>query len=291
MATMNAERLALTINKTAVDIIPTAEYIIQHITPFKYLKVIPIIFEGMDCVGKETCSNYILERVTNERPNDIVIRLSFPDYELDSGKRIRNILTEGIQDIKDAREFQSSMLLNRYEKLTEIQGKYDIEENNGKKLFLILDRFYLAHFAYNSILETDTPYIASLLLTDFNPLYRLVKAERDIYTKWFNYSVDETSVRGVTFLFTYSTDTDEGAKDREIHVAKLESKEGKDSFETIDRQEKVSKILNINGIARLLYKTNEERIRPTQSLGVTLEELKEYVNNINLEHIYVDSDV
>ena len=56
----------------------------------KNIKAIPIIIEGLDCVGKNTLSKALFDKLKAENKN--VILLSFPNYESDSGKEILQIL-------------------------------------------------------------------------------------------------------------------------------------------------------------------------------------------------------
>lgn len=272
-STMNAKRLKLSINKTAAECMPVLEHINLISTPFKYLKVKLIILEGMDCAGKETISKMLKERLDAEYPNDIVKLVSFPDYNTPSGKIIKELLTAGFYDLDNVRAFQSQMFINRADVIKGIQAEIDKEENKNKTLYLICDRFYMSHFIYNSQMDGD-----DLLLTEFNPLYRITCAERDIYSKWFNL-LDDINENGVTLLFKYNNDNYDVSK--AAHMEKLEKKEGKDSFETSEKQDEVSRLCSINKIAEFFYKTKTIYMYPEFTLS-NIDDVKAKIMSMQL---------
>lgn len=93
-----------------------------------------IEIEGLDKSGKSTCVRELKKRINN------CVVIKFPDYNTESGKEIKDILT-GIKKT-DEKELQKLFSENRWEKYIEIKNYL----KNNK--IVILDRYIYSGIAY-----------------------------------------------------------------------------------------------------------------------------------------------
>jgi dTMP kinase len=99
-----------------------------------------IAFEGIDACGKSTQIERLKDYMTNRwrgRGGPVHV-FSFPDYETETGKKIRELLRA---PERDPLVLQSLMTMNRYERQTEI--KEAAEEGHA-----IFDRYWFSGLVY-----------------------------------------------------------------------------------------------------------------------------------------------
>lgn len=202
-------------------------------------EIIPIVIEGLDCSGKETLAKKIYR--TLKEKGELVHMQSFPDYNVDTGQRIYKYLREKHQYPEYA--FLSDMILNRLGALVDIRDKYNTEENTGKTLYLILDRFAMSNYAYN---RGDD---------GFNSAFR----DACIYESKVLFNLINPNQHGFSIIISYNKGRDEYAmlSDREMynrsiarHKEVLDSKADKDTNETIEKQIEISKFYDIPNVEK-----------------------------------------
>lgn len=246
---------------------PYGSYLTEN--PIKYIKIVPIIIEGLDCVGKNTLSNSILSKIKEE--TDDVIMLSFPDYTSESGNEILQILhMEGTRSALLEQKLWTLMIRNRMEALAKLRDTYDVEKDFGRKYYLILDRFFLSNLAYG-VEPQDKSELLELI--NDSPVYKLAEFESDTYFKFFN-----NNGEGVSIILSYNENDPDKAyipgleelikKSIAIHKEFLDKKENKDSNENMKKQAIVSSIYDLEGIDRKFHKVKTFlRYRPNESLS------------------------
>lgn len=246
---------------------PYGSYLTEN--PIKYIKIVPIIIEGLDCVGKNTLSNSILSKIKEE--TDDVIMLSFPDYTSESGNEILQILhMEGTRSALLEQKLWTLMIRNRMEALAKLRDTYDVEKDSGRKYYLILDRFFLSNLAYG-VEPQDKSELLELI--NDSPAYKLAEFESDTYFKFFN-----NNGEGVSIILSYNENDPDKAyipgleelikKSIAIHKEFLDKKENKDSNENMKKQAIVSSIYDLEGIDRKFHKVKTFlRYRPNESLS------------------------
>lgn len=246
---------------------PFGEHMLNN--PIKYIKLYPIIIEGLDCVGKNTLSNSLLTKIKDQTEN--VILLSFPRYETDTGKKIKELLhTEGTRSAIIEQQLWTLMIQDRMDALSAIRNIYDIPENKDKVFYVIFDRFFLSNMAYGvePINKTEL-----LELVNDSPVYKLAEFESDTFFGFMN-----NENRGVSIILSYNENDPDKAyipglqglmnKSKEIHKEFLDKKLNKDSNENMNKQLIVSSIYDINGIDKKFHKVNFYfRYRPAESLS------------------------
>ena len=235
----------------------------------KNIKAIPIIIEGLDCVGKNTLSKALFDKLKAENKN--VILLSFPNYESDSGKEILQILhTEGTRSGILEQKLRVLMIKNRMEALTEMRDKYDKEENKGKEYYIIFDRFFLSNLAY---FPEPANKEELLELINESPIYKLAEWESDTYFPFLN-----NNGEGISIILSYNENDPDKAyipglqglinKSKEVHKEFLDKKLNKDTNENMTKQAIVSSIYDIEGIDKKFHKVKYFlRYRPAESLS------------------------
>lgn len=246
---------------------PYGSYLTEN--PIKCIKIVPIIIEGLDCVGKNTLSNSILSKIKEE--TDDVIMLSFPDYTSESGNEILQILhMEGTRSALLEQKLWTLMIRNRMEALAKLRDTYDVEKDFGRKYYLILDRFFLSNLAYG-VEPQDKSELLELI--NDSPVYKLAEFESDTYFKFFN-----NNGEGVSIILSYNENDPDKAyipgleelikKSIAIHKEFLDKKENKDSNENMKKQAIVSSIYDLEGIDRKFHKVKTFlRYRPNESLS------------------------
>ena len=246
---------------------PYGSYLTEN--PIKHIKIVPIIIEGLDCVGKNTLSNSILSKIKEE--TDDVIMLSFPDYTSESGNEILQILhMEGTRSALLEQKLWTLMIRNRMEALAKLRDTYDVEKDSGRKYYLILDRFFLSNLAYG-VEPQDKSELLELI--NDSPVYKLAEFESDTYFKFFN-----NNGEGVSIILSYNENDPDKAyipgleelikKSIAIHKEFLDKKENKDSNENMKKQAIVSSIYDLEGIDRKFHKVKHFlRYRPNESLS------------------------
>lgn len=246
---------------------PYGSYLTEN--PIKYIKIVPIIIEGLDCVGKNTLSNSILSKIKEE--TDDVIMLSFPDYTSESGNEILQILhMEGTRSALLEQKLWTLMIRNRMEALAKLRDTYDAEKDSGRRYYLILDRFFLSNLAYG-VEPQDKSELLELI--NDSPVYKLAEFESDTYFKFFN-----NNGEGVSIILSYNENDPDKAyipgleelikKSIAIHKEFLDKKENKDSNENMKKQAIVSSIYDLEGIDRKFHKVKTFlRYRPNESLS------------------------
>lgn len=246
---------------------PYGSYLTEN--PIKYIKIVPIIIEGLDCVGKNTLSNSILSKIKEE--TDDVIMLSFPDYTSESGNEILQILhMEGTRSALLEQKLWTLMIRNRMEALAKLRDTYDVEKDTGRRYYLILDRFFLSNLAYG-VEPQDKSELLELI--NDSPVYKLAEFESDTYFKFFN-----NNGEGVSIILSYNENDPDKAyipgleelikKSIAIHKEFLDKKENKDSNENMKKQAIVSSIYDLEGIDRKFHKVKYFlRYRPNESLS------------------------
>lgn len=246
---------------------PYGSYLTEN--PIKNIKIIPIIIEGLDCVGKNTLSNSILSKIKEE--TDDVIMLSFPDYTSESGNEILQILhMEGTRSALLEQKLWTLMIRNRMEALAKLRDTYDVEKDFGRRYYLIFDRFFLSNLAYG-VEPQDKSELLELI--NDSPVYKLAEFESDTYFKFFN-----NNGEGVSIILSYNENDPDKAyipgleelikKSISIHKEFLDKKENKDSNENMKKQAIVSSIYDLEGIDRKFHKVKYFfRYRPNESLS------------------------
>jgi len=117
-----------------------------------YKEPIIIEFEGIDKSGKETQAElaiqYLHNRGVKVNADD---KVSFPDYDTYTGAIIRKCLDTGVphHPVRDANEFQASMILNRYEK----QSIFTRYADNDS--IVICDRYMTSMLIYGRLSGVD----------------------------------------------------------------------------------------------------------------------------------------
>ena len=241
-------------------------YMSEH--GLKNIKAIPIIIEGLDCVGKNTLSKTLFDKLKSENKN--VILLSFPNYESDSGKEILQILhTEGTRSGTLEQNLRTLMIRNRMETLRDMRNDIDIEENKDKTFYIIFDRFFLSNLAY---FPEPSNKKELLELINESPIYKLAEWESDTYFSFLNNNGEGTSV-----ILSYNENDPDKAynpgiqefinKSKSIHKEFLDKKLNKDTNENMTKQAIVSSIYDIEGIDKKFHKVKYFlRYRPAESL-------------------------
>lgn len=261
-------------NEIATNVCMALQPYKNYLEPYKLknIKLYPIIIEGLDCIGKETLTKRI--RTELGMKGFIVQTLSFPNYESDSGKEISAILHG--EDIKKnppmlIQKLTTLMVRNRMETLVEFANKNDDDDSKGYTVVLILDRFFLSNLAYSSThYETQDDLLE---LVQGSGLYNLAKFESDMYFDFFN-----NNNRGISIICSYNENDDDKFYDKNvveaiedshrIHKEFLDKKENKDSYETIEKQKKVSTVYDIVGIDKAFHKVEHYlRFRPIDTLA------------------------
>ena len=241
---------------------------------FKYIKIFPIIIEGLDCVGKNTLSTTLYNKLKDMGRN--VVLLSFPDYESDSGKEIKNILhMEGKRNGILEQKLQILMIKNRMDVLEELKNKIDKPENKDKIYYIIFDRFFLSNFAYAAEPANSDELLE---LVNESPLYKLVEFESDMFFEYF-----DNDNKGISIILSYNENDPDKKYDeniskviengKKIHKEFLDKKLDKDSNETIEKQLIVSSIYDIDGLDKKFHKVSHFlRYRPNQSMTSYMED-------------------
>lgn len=241
---------------------------------FKYIKIFPIIIEGLDCVGKNTLSTTLYNKLKDMGRN--VVLLSFPDYESDSGKEIKNILhMEGKRNGILEQKLQILMIKNRMDALEELKNKIDKPENKDKIYYIIFDRFFLSNFAYAAEPANSDELLE---LVNESPLYKLVEFESDMFFEYF-----DNDNKGISIILSYNENDPDKKYDeniskiiengKKIHKEFLDKKLDKDSNETIEKQLIVSSIYDIDGLDKKFHKVSHFlRYRPNQSMTSYMED-------------------
>ena len=235
----------------------------------KNIKAIPIIIEGLDCVGKNTLSKALFDKLKAENKN--VILLSFPNYESDSGKEILQILhTEGTRSGILEQKLRTLMIRNRMETLCDMRNDIDIEENKDKTFYIIFDRFFLSNLAY---FPEPSNKKELLELINESPIYKLAEWESDTYFSFLN-----NNGEGISVILSYNENDPDKAynpgtqglinKSKSIHKEFLDKKLNKDTNENMTKQAIVSSIYDIEGIDKKFHKVKYFlRYRPAESLS------------------------
>ena len=235
---------------------------------FKYIKIFPIIIEGLDCVGKNTLSTTLYNKLKDESKN--VVLLSFPDYNSESGKEIYDILhMEGKRNGILEQTLQILMVKNRMDTIEELRKSIDNLANKDKTYYIILDRFFLSNFAYAAEPANSDELLE---LINESPLYKLTELESDMFFECFN-----NDNKGISIILSYNENDPDKKYDeniskiieegKKIHKEFLDKKLNKDSNETIEKQLIVSSIYDIDGLDKKFHKVSHFlRYRPNQSM-------------------------
>lgn len=189
-----------------------------------------INIEGLDVSGKETFSksleiriNASIENINKEKEISL-IRHSFPSYETEIGKRIKEILKTP-SGKRDGKLLNYLFCIDRMMKMHKIMKQ--VESNPTKFHIIILDRYYFSNLLYGLTAEFDECETPEFILDETQSYQQYRMEERyldnpDIVVMFHRMSTIGTS----------------------IHHSLLAEKDGKDANETEEFQSKLQDMLD-----------------------------------------------
>lgn len=165
-----------------------------------------IAIEGLDKSGKNTASNTI--KSFYEDKGFKVINLSFPRYNTEIGKLIRNYLTGKLKLSNYAFEcLLAADKLDFQDELARLLKEYD---------YIILDRYIHSQFAYGG-LQVDLEWLNSLLELDFvsypNLIFYMKISAETSFNRQGKYGENDIYESNIKFLETVCKNYDNIFKD------------------------------------------------------------------------------
>lgn len=112
-----------------------------------------IEFEGLDYSFKETNTKLLVDYIKREKETDKVVLLSFPNYESDSARYVKEYLSGEYGSAKDLNPYATSTLFLIDRLVTTKRTKIEELLNDG--YYVILDRYVFSNIFFQSTkLET-----------------------------------------------------------------------------------------------------------------------------------------